>query len=147
MDLNAPLYRDDMAPRYGAVNHGVYGVLARIFLWLRAVLGQEVRPHASAQNYDVYTLNRERRHRQVRFFTRAVPPARNHGPFHKFGPRGVSPTQFLERLCRLSVDGRITVYRMVYWSSRMTREAFMAILIFGEFRKAAGLWDAHIPPD
>ncbi|WP_371396178.1 hypothetical protein [Fretibacter rubidus] len=95
----------------------------------------------------LYPHNRTTQRRGARFAARAVPPARNYAPFYQYAARGLSPTQFMERLCRLSVHGRISVYRMIYWSSRMVREAVMAMFTRGDFRMADGVWDAHSVPD
>ena len=154
MDFDAQTYRDDAAQYGDEENHapmGVYGVLSAIWFWLgmisREVLGRyQYRGH-NPQRRNVSPANRELRMRIARFNRRPVPPARNHAVLRQLYGRGISRTQFLERLCRRSVDGRIRVYYMVYWSSRMTREAFMAIFTRGAFRAPDGLCDAHIPPD
>lgn len=131
-------------------NSGVSGVLSFIWLWLaalsRGVFGHGVIHDETPQKPHWVPVNRAQRKLYHHHPNSPLPPARNLAPFYRFGPR-VSPTQFLERLCRLSVDGRIRVYDMVYWSSRAAREAFMAIFARGEFRAPRGLCDAHIAPD
>ena len=129
------------------------GVLAVIWLWFqavsRSVLGRDILRDDSASFYPAWggsPVNRA----QIRLYNhhpnRPLSPARNLVPFYRFGPP-VSPTQFLERLCRMSTDGRIDVYRNPYWSSRMTREAFMAMFSRGDFRVPDGLCDVHLGPD
>lgn len=154
MNLNAQTYRDDSVPFDGGVDcspMGVYDVLSAIWLWLgmlsRGVLGRGGFHYKHAETRNVSPGNRELRQRRARFKSRPVPPARNHAVLRKLYGRGLSRTQFLERLCSLSVDGRTRVYYMVYWSSRMTREAFMAIFTRGVFRRPRGLCDAHLTPD
>ena len=130
---------------------GVCGVLSAIWLWLAALSRgmmrgtfcfDDARPARRSS-----PANRELRARRARFDNRPVPPARNHAVLRKLYGRGLSRTQFLERLCCLSVDGRIRIYYFVYYSHRLTREALMAIMQRGDFRGPCGLWAAHIAPD
>ena len=130
---------------------GVCGALAAIWLWLqyvsRGLLGRGVFKDARAETRVTSPANRELRARLARFENRPIPPARDHDVLRRLYGRGISRTQFLERLCRLSVDGRIRIYYFVYYSHRLTREAFMAIFSRGDFRAPCGLCDAHIAPD
>ena len=154
MNLNAQIYGGNAASLGDSENHapmGVCGVLSAIWLWLqymsRGLLGRGIIHGDRSEISRSFPANRELRARLARFENRPVPPARNHNVLRRLYGRGLSRTQFLERLCRLSVDGRINVYRMPYWSSRMAREAFMAIFTRGDFRAPCGLCDAHIAPD
>ena len=157
MDFHTQINPDDESPFGGAENSGVtpafvgvYGVLSAIWLWLaslaREVLERRVVRADYYPTWDAFPVNRAARLRRARYTRRSVPPAQNLEPFYAIGPN-VSPTQFLERLCRLSGQGRVYVYEMVYWSHRMTREAFMAIFARGCFRMPDGLCHAHIAPD
>lgn len=150
----AQTYRGDTAALNNGENHasiGVYGVLSAIWLWLqyisRGVLGRGIIHGGAPETCVVSPANRELRMRRARFNRRPVPPARNHAVLRTLYGRGLSRTQFLERLCRLSVNGRIRIYYFVYYSHRLTREAFMAIFSRGCFRMPCGLCDAHIAPD
>jgi len=61
--------------------------------------------------------NRYRR-RMVRRIARCtLPPVRNFSSFYQLGPKGISPTQFMERLCALSPLGRLRcgVWRVHLW--------------------------------
>ena len=131
--------------------NGVFAVFSAIWLWLaalsRGMLGQAFCLGDSRPIPRSFPANRELRARLARFETRPVPPARNHNVLRRLYGRGLSRTQFLERLCSLSVDGRIRIYYFVYYSHRLTREAFMAIFTRGDFRVPCGLCDAHIAPD
>ena len=154
MDLNAQIYSGDAPSLNDGENHapmGVCGVLSAIWLWLqymsRGLLGRGVIHGDRSEISRSFPANRELRARLARFENRRIPPARDHDMLRRLYGRGQSRTQFLERLCRLSVDGRIRVYRIPYWSSRAAREAFMAIFSRGDFRAPCGLWDAHIAPD
>ena len=154
MDLNAQIYGGDAAPLCGGENHapmGVCGVLSAIWLWLqymsRGLLGRGVIHGDRSEISRSFPANRELRARLARFENRPVPPARDHDMLRRLYGRGLSRTQFLERLCRLSVDGRINVYRIAYWSSRMAREAFMAIFARGDFRMADGVYAVRLGPD
>ncbi|WP_371396638.1 hypothetical protein [Fretibacter rubidus] len=139
--------------------HAPYdGMLAAIWLWFRLLsldvlsgvlggdCGRRSDADGAAYKWPLFSKSRARSRLIHHHPNSPLPPARNLAPFYAFGPR-VSPTQFLERRCRLSVDGRIGVYRMAYWSSRLAREALMAIFSRGDFRAPDGLWAAHIPPD
>ena len=132
-------------------DNGVFGVLSAIWLWLlalpRGMMRAEFCLGGSCSNWRSFPANRELRARRARFEIRSCPPARNHAVLRRLYGRGLSRTQFLERLCSLSVDGRTRVYYMVYWLSRMSREALMAIMRRGDFRAQDGLCDAHIAPD
>lgn len=154
MDLSEQTYSCDVAPRDGGETHapmGVCGMLALVWLWLgvvsRGILGRGVM-HGAVPPTPVVspTINRSQRRLYNHHPNSAVPTSRNLAPFYRFGPR-VSATQFMERLCRLSVNGRIRVYRIAYWSSRLSREALMALFSRGDFRMSDGVWDAHIVPD
>ena len=154
MDLNAQIYGGDGAALYDGENHapmGVCGLLSAIWLWLlalpRAMMRADFAFDDSRPKGRSFPANRELRARLARFENRPVPPARNHNVLRKLYGRGLSRTQFLERLCRLSVDGRINVYRMPYWSSRAAREAFMAIFTRGDFRMPDGLCAVRLGPD
>ena len=150
MDLNGKIYGgENHAPMGGSM--GLCGVLSAIWLWLlalpRGMMRAEFSSGGSRPIGRSFPANRELRARCARFENRPLPPARNHAVLRRLYGRGLSRTQFLERLCSLSVDGRMRIYYMVYWSSRMSREALMAIFSRGDFRAPCGLCDAHVAPD
>ena len=94
--------------------------------------------------------NRARRHLNHHFTKPSVrggrKPARNLVPFCAFGPCRVSSTQFMERLCRLSLWGRVSIYKFLYYAHRQVREALWAMFARGEFREPDGVCDAHLWP-
>ena len=154
MSFETQISGGSAAPLRGVLScsdSGVFSVLSAIWLWLQAlsrgVLGQGAAACEQGSNHVVSPANRELRARCARFANRPIPPARDHDVLRDLYGRGISRTQFLERLCRLSVDGRIRIYYFVYYSHRLTREAFMAIFTRGIFRAPQGLCDAHIAPD
>ncbi|WP_371395667.1 hypothetical protein [Fretibacter rubidus] len=137
-----------------ATNHAAtapFSLLSAIWAWLgivsRHVLGRGViHGDTPPTPFVSRVVNRAQRRLYNHHPNSPLPPSRNLTPFYAFGPR-VSPTQFLERLCRLSVRGRVIVYRMVFWSPRLVREAFMALFSRGTFRQPSGLCEAHLVPD
>ena len=139
--------------------HGPYGaVLSAIWLWFQAVshsilegvrgggFGRGADAGYASYKWPIFSPSRARSRICHHHSHKPLPPVRNLAPFYAFGPR-VSPTQFLERRCRLSTMGRIGVYRMAYWSPRLYREALMALFSHGDFRAPDGLCAAHITPD
>ena len=137
--------------RENAAYTGVSGVLSAIWLWLQ-MLSRGVWEGGFALNTPrpdapIYTVNRAQRKLRGHHAGRPIAPARNLSAMRPLYGRGISPTQFLERQARLSVEGRINTYRLPYWSSRMSREAFMAIFSKGDFRAPQGLCAVRLGPD
>jgi len=93
---------------------GFGGFMSVVWMWLRLCV-YVVTGHGEPLEVDtqramgVRRPNRARRHLNHHFTKPSVrggaKPARNLAPFCAFGPRRVSPTQFMERLCRLSLWG------------------------------------------
>ena len=91
-------------------------------------------------------LNREARHNVRRRAVKALPPARNFMPFFHYGrPIGgsgirVKPRQFMERLARFSIWGRISIYGMRREGSLAQRRARLSCYNHGDWRAPV---DAH----
>ena len=134
---------------------GLGGFVSAVWMWLRLCV-YVMTGHGEPLEMDVQRAmharrpNRARRHLNHHFTKPSVrggrKPARNLVPFCAFGPRRVSPTQFMERLCRLSLWGRVSVYKFLYYAHRQVREALWAMFAQGEFREPRGLCDAHLWP-
>ena len=65
---------------------------------------------------------------------KTMPVIRRYGVLYYFGSRHISPTQFLERRCRLSGVARVSVYRMIYYAHQLVREALWAMFERGDNR-------------
>ena len=79
-------------------------------------------------------VNRARRHKRA-YFTRCVlPPARNLSALRALQPRGLTPTQSLERLARISVLGRVALYNIQFWGSVLLRRALLVCYDHGWWR-------------
>ena len=134
---------------------GFGGFMSVVWMWLRLCV-YVVTGHGEPLEVDtqramgVRRPNRARRHLNHHFTKPSVrgagKPARNLAPFCAFGPRRVSPTQFMERLCRLSLWGRVSIYKFLYYAHRQVREALWAMFARGEFREPRGLCEAHLWP-
>jgi len=134
---------------------GLGGFMLAVWMWLRlcvyVVTGRSDPLEEEAQRaMRVRRPNRARRHLNHHFTKPSVrgglKPARNLSPFCAFGPRRVSPTQFMERLCRLSLWGRVSIYKFLYYAHRQVREALWAMFERGDFREPDGLCAAHLWP-
>ncbi len=117
----------------GTPFNGKLAFLVWIRLWLHWLCGHQDVPFAPQ------TRRRLNRHRR-RMEHRVIPPARNLAPYHKLlattsDGRRLSPTQFLERLCRLSVFGRICLYRMRQYGSVLRRRALLVCYDHGWWRE------------
>jgi len=137
----------DMLPRMGA-----HGFVSAIWMWLRLCV-YVVTGHSDPFKSNVefiqrpHLYGRARRHRDTHFAKRGTVPARRLTPFYYFGSRLITRGQFLERLCRLSCNGRIRVYHMIYYAHRLVRYAKLAMFARGDFRAPNGLCEAHLWPD
>jgi len=136
----------------------VPGFLSGVWLWLRLcvymVTGLGDPFEAEPFDADIefipkpYQASRVNRHLYQHFARRRrVAPALCLTPFHGFGSRRITHAQFLERLCRLSVWGRIRVYAMGCWAPRRVRQALIAVFMYTEFRRPSGLCRAHLWPN
>jgi len=114
-----------------------YGVRAWLF-WLRQWLGIYcgLRPIARKQprSNSVQALGRARRHSRAHFERCALPPARNLSAVRALLPRGLSPTQTLERLTKTSVLGRVCLYQIWNWGSVLVRRAALVCYDHGWWR-------------
>ena len=134
---------------------GFGGFMSVVWMWLRLCV-YVVTGHGEPLEMDAQRAmsarrpNRARRHLNHHFTKPSVrggaKPARNLVPFCAFGPRCVSPTQFMERLCRLSLWGRVSIYKFLYYAHRQVREALSAMFARGEFREPDGVCEAHLWP-
>ena len=98
-----------------------------------------------------YTPNRRMRRTQ----NCSISFTRYYHHYLLLGPRDITPTQFLERVCRLSPLGRIRIYRMRQFGSVLRRRAMLICYDHGWWRAPigafgrlyAGLWHVHLLPD
>ena len=129
------------APKMGVCGITVSGIL----MWLRLCVyvitghGAPFESETVAPKQYFQKPNRSRRHLNRHFSNqRTLPVIRCYGVLYNFGPRNISPTQFLELRCRLSGVARVSIYRMVYYAHRMVREALWARFARGDFRAPRG---------
>jgi len=130
-ELESAEYGD--VPSYGTQNNSAWTLLVWLRLWLHWICGGQDAPFTEQS---AHGLNRHRR----RMEHREIPPARNLMPYYKFCATGLdgrklSPTQFMERLCRLSVFGRICIYRMRQSGSVLRRRALLICYDHGWWRE------------
>lgn len=131
---------DDPLPQ-----RGLQGFLVWLRLWLGWISGE--RSPDSRSNVPTYCEPRQRRRLCERFERCDLPPSRDTRPFRRLIGRCQTRGEYLERLCRLSVNGRIRIYRFIYFSHRQVREALMAL---GSLKDQSGgiwLWSAYLWPD
>jgi len=127
------------------------------FLWLLrnwlVAYCPELRPaHFDAQPLHWSKINRRYRRQYRRMKTHPVPPARNVTPYRTLLPRGLSPTQFLERMSRISTLGRVCLYRIRASGSVLRRRALLVCYDHGWWRAPitrlhAGLWIVYLRPN
>ena len=129
------------------------GFMSSIWLWLRLCIyvftgrGEAFDPEAEFVPFSAYRPNRANRHIQRHFAQhKRLPIVRRYGILYAFGSRHITPTQFLERRCRLSGVARFSIYRMIYYAHRKVREALWARFTRGDFRPPQGLCAAHLWP-
>jgi len=113
------------------------GVWAWLF-WLRGWLavcygGKPARTHKS-MHAGTQNVSRANRHARTHFTRCALPPARNLAPLRAVQPRGLSPTQSLERLARISVWGRVALYDIPSCGSVLLRRALLVCYDHGWWR-------------
>jgi len=85
--------------------------------------------YAGTQN-----VSRANRHARAHFTRCALPPARNLAPLRALQPRGLSPTQSLERLARISILGRVRLYDIPSCGSVLLRRALLVCYDHGWWR-------------
>jgi len=134
-ELESAEYED--VSSYGTQNNSAWTLLVWLRLWLHWICGGQDAPFTEQS---AHGLNRHRR----RMEHREIPPARNLMPYYKFCATGLdgrklSPTQFMERLCRLSVFGRICIYRMRQSGSVLRRRALLICYDHGWWREPISL--------
>ncbi len=83
---------------------------------------------------------------------RAIPAARKLAPFQILLPRKLSYTQYLERMCQISIHGRVRLYRMRQTCSVLLRRPLLRCYDHGWWRAPsghlyAGLWIAILRPN
>ena len=129
------------------------GFMSSIWLWLRLCVyvltgrGEAFDSEAELVPFSAYRPNRANRHIQRHFAQhKRLPIVRRYGILYAFGSRHITPTQFLERRCRLSGVARFSIYRMIYYAHRQVREALWARFTRGDFRPPQGLCAAHLWP-
>ena len=129
------------------------GFMSSIWLWLRLCIyvftgrGEAFDSEAEFVPFSAYRPNRANRHIQRHFAQhKRLPIVRRYGILYAFGSRHITPTQFLERRCRLSGVARFSIYRMIYYAHRKVREALWARFSRGDFRPPQGLCAAHLWP-
>ncbi len=74
--------------------------------------------------------------------------------FLPFCRKDITPTQFAERLCALSIFGRVDIYSMRYWAKTMDKRAVLSCYDHGWWRNFAGkmgrvpcgVWRVHLWP-
>jgi len=137
------------APKMGVCGIAVSGIL----MWLRLCVyvvtgyGSPFESHTAAPRQPFHNPNRTRRRLNRHCSNqKTMPVIRQYGILYNFGSRHITPTQFLERRCRLSGVARVSIYRMVYYAHRMVREALWARYARGDFRASRGLCEAHLWP-
>ena len=129
------------------------GFMSSIWLWLRLCIyvftgrGEAFDSEAEFVPFSAYRPNRANRHIQRHFAQhKRLPIVRRYGILYAFGSRHITPTQFLERRCRLSGVARFSIYRMINYAHRKVREALWARFTHGDFRPPQGLCAAHLWP-
>jgi len=142
-------YEPEQDVEYEAFQTGLGGI-STIWFWLKCCV-YLVTGHGEPLKSEVefverpYPYGRARRHREAHFAKRKdVTPSRCLTPFYSFGGRCITRGQFLERLCRLSDQGRIRVYHIIYYAHRLARYAKLAMFARGDFRVPSGLCAAHL---
>ena len=138
-----------VAPKMGVCGIAVSGIL----MWLRLCVyvftghGSPFESQTTAPRESFQNPNRTRR-RLNRYCSnqKTMPVIRQYEILYNFGSRHITPTQFLERRCRLSGVARVSIYRIVYYAHRMVREALWARYARGDFRAPRGLCEAHLWP-
>ncbi len=73
-------------------------------------------------------------------------------PLKALMPRGLSPTQRLEYLCRVTAFGRVALYGMNFWGSVLLRRARLICYDHGWWRAPIsrlrpGLWLVYLRPN
>lgn len=141
--------RDIVMPSAPGVQGGILAFLVWMNAWLkllvmgRGVAGSIVEPEAER-------INRYYR----RISGKTISSVRLLGTFRYFCRPDISPTQFAERLCALSLLGRVRVYKMRYWGSVLQRRAVLVCYDHGHWRApigkmgrvGCGFWCAHLWP-
>ena len=147
-----PAQRVAGAPRPQAA----WGLLGQIWLWFRLWVMEGRRGYSVPFDGGTPTVkSRVLRARRQHFAKRrgrgkAVPASRDTTIYHYFGSpfaARLSPTQFLERLCRLSGHARHRLYRMRYIARRRVREARHSRFVTGGHMTPGGVWAAHLWPE
>jgi len=133
-----------------------WGLLGQIWLWFRLWVkegqrGFSVPFDGRTPTVKSRTLRARRQHfAKRRARGKAVPASRDTTIYHYFGSpfaAPLSPTQFLERLCRLSGHARHRLYRMRYITPRRVREARHSRFVKGGYVAPGGVWAAHLWPE
>jgi len=121
---------------YDSQGGSIWTFLVWIRLWLNWLCGEQFEP------FNEHVQRQPNRHNR-RMERRTIPCARNLVPYYSLLAKGIygqklSPTQFLERLCRLSVFGRIRLYRMRQSGSVLQRRALLICYDHGWWRAPIG---------
>ena len=132
---------------YG-VDSGALGFLAWLRLWFLWLSGGEV-PVAQLPECN-WTMNRQ----SARMQKCSISSARSYASFYTLCRRGLSRGQFTERLCALSLFGRVQIYGIYFWGSVLRRRAQLVCYDHGWWRTPlgvfgdlySGFWFAHLWP-
>ena len=108
-------------------------------IWLRVWLGWLWGADGAAGSARGARADKERLNRwQRRMVRRTLPPVRNLSPYRALLPRGLSATQYLDRMVRISPLGRIDLYRMKYMGTVLVRRALLVCYDHGWWRAPIG---------
>jgi len=116
---------------------GVWAWLFWLRQWLCACYGGKPDGFHKSTRRGPQAVSRANRLENAHFTRCALPPARNLTPLRALQPRGLSPTQSLERLARISVWGRVALYNIPSCGSVLLRRALLICYDHGWWRAPA----------
>jgi len=120
--------------RSAPATSGVWAWLFWLRHWLVGYCGGSFNAGRSSAPTSARPINRRRRHSRAYFARCNLPPARNLSSLRALMPRDLSPTQSQERIARISVLGRVTIYRIPFWGSVLLRRALLVCYDHGWWR-------------
>ena len=138
----------------GARHGGAWGFL----LWLRIFFGWLVGEECASYTVPILEpriINRRDRRRERRKLGRNSPPVSEIAMlFHLFG-RGTNRWQFKEKLCQMSLHGRVRIYGLGSVGNVLVRRAKLVCYDHGWWREPigtmgrlrCGVWRVHLWPE
>ena len=150
VDVGVEIRCPDDQSAYGADTGGrVQGFLLWLRLWFLWLSGGDI--PAIYHSPRLWRMNRQ----SARMQKCAISSVRCFASFYTLFPRGLSGGQFLERLCALSLMGRVRIYRMRFWGSVLQIRALLICYDHGWWRAPLGIlgrvycgfWPVHLWPD